>query len=413
VIDLRKLRDAQLPDFKKNLIPASATDGSVHWIRLDNVPVMGRLMTINRQQGMASNYDCCVCPCAMSYYPAADYVSPGSSNLLVGGSVGLVYYGGYLDCNGITWDYKVNAGASWISAQPSIATVSSSGTVTGQSGGTTSITGYYSNDWYYYNPYLSPFCFVGGTNSGSASGQVNVVTVSVSCSPTNLALGSTAPSSTTTGNCNTTASPAGGTFSWSVNKTTVTLSPSGGGASYTAASQSTASGDTIITVKYTVGNQTASAQSAGITVHNPTSLSVNSDTTNASGQSCNVPCLANPGGGTCNASTSSCGYSSYFRQRQYSVLDQFGNKFENVGLSSVNVTESVPYTSTCPNVSPQSGSYNASPFTDSYYLCSTCCLPQGPGCSIQTNPQQTIYANSVNVRTETITWGCTSVTVSP
>ena len=43
-IDLRKLRDAQQPDCKNNKIPAAAADGSVTWVRLDNVPVMGRLM---------------------------------------------------------------------------------------------------------------------------------------------------------------------------------------------------------------------------------------------------------------------------------------------------------------------------------------------------------------------------------
>jgi hypothetical protein len=35
VIDLRKLRDAQKPDFRENTIPPDATDGSVHWIRFD------------------------------------------------------------------------------------------------------------------------------------------------------------------------------------------------------------------------------------------------------------------------------------------------------------------------------------------------------------------------------------------
>jgi len=37
-IDIRPLRDAQLADFKKNKIPTAATDGSVSWIRLDNLP---------------------------------------------------------------------------------------------------------------------------------------------------------------------------------------------------------------------------------------------------------------------------------------------------------------------------------------------------------------------------------------
>lgn len=47
-IDLRQLRDAQRPDFRKDKIPAAATDGSVLWIRLDNVPVMGTLHVTNR-----------------------------------------------------------------------------------------------------------------------------------------------------------------------------------------------------------------------------------------------------------------------------------------------------------------------------------------------------------------------------
>ncbi len=67
-IDLRKLRDAQLPDLKGNKIPAAATDGSVIWQRLDKLPVMGRLMVISRRQGMASNYDCCICARAPSPY---------------------------------------------------------------------------------------------------------------------------------------------------------------------------------------------------------------------------------------------------------------------------------------------------------------------------------------------------------
>ena len=50
VIDLRKLRDAQQPDLRGNTVPASASDGSVIWVRADNLPVMGRLMLIHRQQ---------------------------------------------------------------------------------------------------------------------------------------------------------------------------------------------------------------------------------------------------------------------------------------------------------------------------------------------------------------------------
>jgi hypothetical protein len=57
-IDIRKLRDSQKEDFQKAKVPARATDGSVLWIRLDNVPVMGRLVVLERHKGLASGYDC-------------------------------------------------------------------------------------------------------------------------------------------------------------------------------------------------------------------------------------------------------------------------------------------------------------------------------------------------------------------
>jgi len=66
MIDLRKLRDAQRADLEKNTIPAGAADGSVLWIRLDDVPVVGRLAVVARHGGVASSYDCCNCPCPAS-----------------------------------------------------------------------------------------------------------------------------------------------------------------------------------------------------------------------------------------------------------------------------------------------------------------------------------------------------------
>src|SRR5208283_5302876 len=75
-IDIRKLRDAQKPDFRRNLIPAVAKDGSVNWVRGDNLPVVGRLMQIHRQAGMASNYDCGQCPCSYNYTPSLNEMNP-------------------------------------------------------------------------------------------------------------------------------------------------------------------------------------------------------------------------------------------------------------------------------------------------------------------------------------------------
>lgn len=57
-LNLRRLRDAQKPDFQKNVIPAGASDGSVLWIRLDNVPVMRRPVVIQRHKGLAAAPEC-------------------------------------------------------------------------------------------------------------------------------------------------------------------------------------------------------------------------------------------------------------------------------------------------------------------------------------------------------------------
>jgi hypothetical protein len=416
MIDLRKLRDAQETDLEKHRIPAGATDGSVLWLRLDNVPVMGRLAVITRHGGMASSYDCCLCGCPGQYnYTVLIPVITCPITVAVGDQVhAQVWYSPA--CGGTYYYYDMTTSLGWSSTNPGIFTLSNNpqgllrsvavGTATALAQGTTACQA-----WYQLGAVCQCSSWV--TILGNTPCSVQNPSVTVSCSPLNLALGSTAPADTKAGNCNTTASPAGGTFSWSVNKGTVTLSPSGGGASYTAASQSSPSGDTIITVTYTVNTQSATAQSAGITVRQPTSLSVNSDTTNPSGKWCSVDCLAHPGDGTCRATFRTCSYISYLRQRQYSVLDQFGNKFENVGLSSVVVTESVPFTTTCQGLVQPVLSGLTSPFNDSYFLCHTCCLPNGPGCSAQTNPLQTIFVNGVSVRQESITWTCTGVTVSP
>lgn len=57
-IDLRKLRDAQKPDYKGNKIPPGATDGTVSWLKIGLVPIMGKLLVLQSRRGMASNYDC-------------------------------------------------------------------------------------------------------------------------------------------------------------------------------------------------------------------------------------------------------------------------------------------------------------------------------------------------------------------
>jgi hypothetical protein len=149
-IDLRKLRDAQQPDFKKNLIPAGATDGSVNWIRLDNVPVSGRLVVMSRSRRIASSYDCCACPCTDDYCCVS--IDPYEiAYLLLGSQLSYWSTAEYDDCNGGQSYYDVTSSSTWSSSNTSVASVSAFGDVSGLAGGSTTISASYSDYTYSYD----------------------------------------------------------------------------------------------------------------------------------------------------------------------------------------------------------------------------------------------------------------------
>ena len=50
VINVRELRDKQEPDFQGTVIPAQATEGRLSYIRLDNVPMMGRVVVVSHRK---------------------------------------------------------------------------------------------------------------------------------------------------------------------------------------------------------------------------------------------------------------------------------------------------------------------------------------------------------------------------
>jgi hypothetical protein len=170
-INIRQLRDAQLADFRKNKIPATATDGSVTWIRLDNVPVMGRLLVIARHAGMSSSYDCCTCPCP----PSDSYieVDPPSTNLLPGWATQLTAYDYKVNCNGQYFSYDWTDGVSWGSSNSGVATVNSSGYVTASSAGSAKINASTIGLTYTWTQFEG--CYSTGIslqNSGTANVQV-------------------------------------------------------------------------------------------------------------------------------------------------------------------------------------------------------------------------------------------------
>ncbi len=143
-IDLRKLRDAQKLDFRKSRIPADASDGSVLWIRLDNVPVMGRLVVLQRHKGMASNYNCSFCCCP------PDFTSVGTTPVTVtgipGDTVQFTCTEHKTDCNGADFPSDITGAATWTSSNAAVATVNTTGLSTAVGGGSANIIAAFTDD---------------------------------------------------------------------------------------------------------------------------------------------------------------------------------------------------------------------------------------------------------------------------
>jgi hypothetical protein len=185
-LDMRKLRDAQQPDFKNHKIPAAATNGIVMWVRLDKLRVMGHMMVVQHHQDIASGI-LPVCPCPLSYDPGLNYLTPETLDLLLGETLDFTFYGAFQDCYDNIYYYDEDDWADWTSEYPDIATVNSSGAVTGQSAGTTRITAEFSDYDYTYNS-SCPETLVPGGGGGTA----NVMPHITSISPTYAMVGSNA-----------------------------------------------------------------------------------------------------------------------------------------------------------------------------------------------------------------------------
>jgi hypothetical protein len=149
-IDLRRLRDAQKPDFQGNVLPADATDGSVNWIRVDNVPVMGRVVMLRRKRGLASSYACGTCRCPVTLFTAS--TSPGTVVGLPGGTQQFTCTATYRDCNSGQAFVNVTSWSTWSSTNTPVATVNNTtqkGLATAVAGGTAQIRATYTDCYQY------------------------------------------------------------------------------------------------------------------------------------------------------------------------------------------------------------------------------------------------------------------------
>jgi hypothetical protein len=191
-INLRSLRDRQQRDFRGSKIPAGATDGTVMWIRLDNVRVMGRVAVISHHGGVASSYDCCICQC-----PANDVsltVTPGSAVLFPQQTSQLTATDAKVNCNGVYSYSNWTNSVSWSSDTASVATVNSTGMVTAvgtSSTYSTNITAGTVGYTYSWNPVQRDCESSGFSLQGSATVTVPVPTSLKVLSTSVLATGTT------------------------------------------------------------------------------------------------------------------------------------------------------------------------------------------------------------------------------
>ncbi len=197
-IDLRKLRDAQQADFKWNKIPAAATDGSVVWIRLDNLPVAGRLVVIARHRGMASNYDCNTCYCPPS--SVACSISPPPPSCL-GPHVIMqcTCIVTFQNCNGVDSYSDETTGSTWTTNNGAVATFSTTtaGELHAHAAGSASMTASYAGHFY---PGCPPNCGSCTQYSQANVSNTQAITVANSGCPDHLVVES---SSVKLGTCGT------------------------------------------------------------------------------------------------------------------------------------------------------------------------------------------------------------------
>ena len=172
--DIRQIRDAQVKGSEGNTMPHDVRKGHVYWTIFGSTEkaLIGRAQTVDLTGGMASTYECQTCTCSAAtsgyttgYYSGKvepigqDYAEPGGTRDYRAMQQDYNCYGG----GGSR--FQVTAPIEWSTADPSIATVNSFGTVTAQNQpGTTSVTASwtaYTYQWNANNEYCDQFNMTG------------------------------------------------------------------------------------------------------------------------------------------------------------------------------------------------------------------------------------------------------------
>lgn len=169
--DLRKIRNAQIPDRNGNTIPLSVDGGQFRWSVFG--PGIGRLIgraeMLSAARGISSSYSCgTTCPPAFDH----GWVDPDPTEVPEGGAEDVEALQMNVDNFSNQYGpYSANV-VSWGSSNTNVATVSS-GTVSGVAVGSTTLTATIEYPLYLWDSHTMD-CIENGSNQTNVNGQGNV-----------------------------------------------------------------------------------------------------------------------------------------------------------------------------------------------------------------------------------------------
>jgi hypothetical protein len=161
-IDVKDLRDRQVPDENGNTIPRHVSRGQFQWtLKMEEnanpdvdpiveLALLGRSEQIDWGRKVSNNYSCQNC-CMGS--TVGSYLSPDQATVEVNGTVTIRAYLEEETCFG--YPYSQQTSATWVANDTNVATVSG-GNVSGVNIGNTTVTAYYHGPRYISNPPCAP-----------------------------------------------------------------------------------------------------------------------------------------------------------------------------------------------------------------------------------------------------------------
>jgi hypothetical protein len=171
-IDIKRLRDEQVPDVDGRIIPAEVSSGQLMWSLKQMGPppagdearqalaLIGRSEQVDVERGLSSNYACQSC-CTNSYYDS--FLSPAGADVEVDTLVNFTVYQRDKDCYGVvSMPYPrtfFDGPVTWSSSDTETATVNASGQATAIGAGETTIRATWTD--YRYDVRFAPCTYYG------------------------------------------------------------------------------------------------------------------------------------------------------------------------------------------------------------------------------------------------------------